>query len=356
MNRQLEQLVEEARLWNALPLLFHVLDKDSTPIPQSLASSYRMQYMQNYLSATIFLRELKNVLDSFAEMSIDVIVLKGAALNANLYPSVGLRPMRDIDLLIHQDDLEESSTILGTLGYEYCLPPARQGIENLQGEGAFVKHGEIPIVIEPHWTLGPTYPYSGRIEAQGLWRRARSVNLAGTDMLVLCPEDSLLHACLHLLQHGQSFRLVPACDIAELIHRYQGSLDWEAFLNRVLEFELCLPVQYSLKKSFELFHPPVPDSVFSELSSYEPSRFEKRVFGLLAGLNGPVGELNLAKLLTIPGIAKKFRYLGSVILPSRQWLMSYYSSAGPNRFKLYTVHMKNVLMTGSKAVFRLAFH
>jgi hypothetical protein len=154
------------------------------------------------------------------------------------------------------------------------------------------------------------------------------------------------------LQHGQSFRLIPACDIAELIRRYQGSLDWRAFLNRVLEFELCLPVQYSLKKSFELFHPPVPDFVFSELSSYEPSRFEKRVFGLLAGLNGPVGEKNLAKLLTIPGIANKLRYFGSVTFPSREWLMSYYPSVGPNRFKLYTAHMKNVLKTGSKILFR----
>jgi len=355
MNKELEQLVEDATLWNALPLLFHVLGKDSIPIPRSLLSLSRTQYMQNYLSITLLLRELRDVLSSSAERGVEVIVLKGAALSADLYPNLGLRPLHDIDLLIHRKELAQLIEILCTLGYERCPPPARDGIENFQGALSFVKDGEFPLVIEPHWTLGPPYPYSGRIEPEGLWHRARRVNLAGVDTLVLCPEDSLLHVCLHLLQHSQRFRLIPACDIAELIRLYQGSLDWEAFLNRALEFELCLPVQYSLKKAFELFHPPIPGFVFNELSSYEPSRFENRLFALHASLSGPVGPVNLAKLLTIPGISQKLRYLSYILLPSKEWLMSYYSSSNPKPLSLYALHIKNVFLTGPKVFFHFAF-
>ena len=355
MNKELEQLVEDARPYNAIPLLFHVLGRDNVSMSQNLASLSRIQYIQNYLSTTLLLRELKDVLSSLVDRGVEVIVLKGAALVTNLYPDLGLRPMRDIDLLIHRKELAQAIEILYDLGYQRHLPPARNGIENLQGEVVCVKDGEFPIVIEPHWTLGPEYPYSGRIKAEGLWHRATRINLAGVDALALCPEDALLHLCLHQFQHCQSFWLIPACDIAELIRHYQGGLDWEAFLNRVLEFGLCLPVQYSLKKTFELFHPPIPGFVFDELTSYKPSRFENRLFTLLVSLSGPVGGGNLAKLLTIPGIAQKLRYLCSILLPSKEWLMSYYSSSNPKPWSLYALHMKNVFLMGSKVLLRFAF-
>ena len=347
--------MEDAKLWNALPLLFHVLGKDNIPIPRSLLSLSRTQYIQNYLSITLLLRELREVLSSSAERGVEVIVLKGAALSPNLYPNLGLRPLRDIDLLIQRKELAQLVEILCTLGYERYPPPARDGIEYLEGELTFVKDGGFPLVIELHWTLGPPYPYSGRIKPEGLWHRARRVNLAGVDTLVLCPEDSLLHACLHLTHHSQGFRLIPACDIAELIRHHQGSLDWEAFLNRALEFELCLPVQYSLKKAFELFHPPIPGFVFNELSAYEPSRFENRLFALHASLSSPVGPGNLVKLLTIPGISQKLRYLSSILLPSKEWLMCYYSSSNPKPLNLYALHIKNVFLTGPKVLFHFAF-
>ena len=100
MNKELEQLVEDARPCNAIPLLFHVLGRDNVSISQNLASLSRIQYIQNYLSTTLLLRKLKDVLSSLADRGVEVIVLKGAALVTTLYPDLGLRPMRDIDLLI----------------------------------------------------------------------------------------------------------------------------------------------------------------------------------------------------------------------------------------------------------------
>jgi hypothetical protein len=353
---ELEQLIVDARQCHALPLLFHVLGKDNILIPQSVVSLSRTQYFQNYLTATLLLRELKNVLGSLAERDIEVIVLKGAALATTLYPNLGLRPMRDIDLLVHQEELAQVIEILDALGYQSYPPPARHGIEKFQGEVSCVKDGEFPIVIEPHWTLGPAYPYSGRIKAEGLWHRARRLDLAGTDTLVLCPEDCLLHLCLHLFHHRrQSYWLISACDMVELIRHYQGDLDWKAFLNRALEFGLCLPVQYSLKRNFELLHSPIPDFVFDELSSYEPGRFESRLFALLSSPNAAVGVGNLSKLLTIPGLRQKLRYLSSILFPSKEWLRSYYSGSNSSLLGLYGVHAKNVFLTGPKVLFTFAF-
>jgi len=355
MNKELEQLVEDARPYNAIPLLFHVLGRDNVSMSQNLASLSRIQYIQNYLSTTLLLRELKAVLSSLVVRGVEVIVLKGAALVTNLYPDLGLRPMRDIDLLIHRKELAQAIEILYDLGYQRHLPPARNGIENLQGEVVCVKDGEFPIVIEPHWTLGPEYPYSGRIKAEGLWHRATRINLAGVDALALCPEDALLHLCLHQFQHCQNFWLIPACDITELVRHYQDCLDWKVFLNRVIEFELCLPVRYSLEKTFKVFHSPIPGFVFNELSSYKPSRFENRIFTFLSSPNGSIGPGSLIKLLTLPGISQKLHYLGSVLFPSKEWLLSYYSSSYTKPLSLYALHMKNTLLTGFKVLSRFVF-
>ena len=205
MTEELEQLVEEARPWNAVPLLFYILSEDTTSLPQSLRSLSRKQYLRNYVVNTLLLKELKNVLDSLAKKSLEVMLLKGAAFNIDVYPLPGLRPMRDIDLLIHREDLATVTEILCAAGYERYPPPARNRIEKFQGEVTYIKGSEFPIIIEPHWTLGPEYPYAGRIEVNGLWSRARKAKLAGAEMLVLCPEDALLHQCLHLFQHCQGF-------------------------------------------------------------------------------------------------------------------------------------------------------
>lgn len=353
MSGKLEQAINSAKLHNALPLLFHILGKEK--IDDTLLPLYRKQYIQNYLSITFLLRELGAVLSSLTEEAIDVIMLKGAALSIDVYPSPGLRPMRDIDLLFHREDLARALSTLSMLGYKRYLPPARNGIEKFQGEITYVKQGDPHIVIEPHWTLGPEYPYSRRIDAAGLWHRAKRVNLAGIDTRVLCPEDTLLHLCLHLFQHCQSFWLIPACDITELTRHYQDSLDWDAFLNRVLEFELCLPVQYSLNITSELFHSRIPDFIFNELGLYNPNLLERRLFVLLANLNGPFGPGNLVKFLTIPGITQKLRYLYSIFFPSKEWLISYYSGYNYKRWRLYAQHMRKIFLRGPKVLFSFAF-
>ena len=355
MNNELEQLIADATPFNALPLLIHILSRDNVSVPQSMISLSRTQYIQNYLFTTLILRELKNVIIALAERGMKVIVLKGAALTLNLYHDLGLRPMRDADLLIHRKDLARVIEIMCHLGYRRYLPPARAGTETFQGEVVCIKDGEFPVVIEPHWTLGPEYPYSGKIQADGLWQRATRINLDGIDTLALCPEDSLLHLCLHLFQHCQSFWLIPACDIAELIRHHKDSLDWRAFLNRVIEFELCLPVRYSLKRTSEVFHLPIPGFVFNELSSYKPSRLDHKLFTLLSSQNNPIGPGNLTKLLTIPGIGRKLRYLGSVLFPSREWLMSYYPCSSTRPLSLYARHMKNAVLTGIEVIFRFVF-
>ena len=177
--------------------------------------------------------------------------------------------------------------------------------------------------------------------------------------MILSPEDSLLHSCLHLVRHCQDGWLASSCDIAELIHHYEDRLDWKAFLNRVFEFNVCLPVQYSLQKTFALFKPPIPSFVLDQLHAYKPGRFERWVF---ASLTSPRdkdggGVVTLVRLLTMPGATLRLRYLGAMLFPGREFMIKRYPALHPKLMAFYYLYrLRDIFWKGVKTLFRLLSH
>jgi hypothetical protein len=322
-----------------LPLLHYTLKRSNSRLVFSSDTSGRIERLRlAILARNVFLfSELKKLLETFAGAGIEAILLKGAMMEG-IYPA-GLRPFTDIDFLVRKEKLRQVIEILGSLEYRYRVPPLRPGAEDLQSGMNYVKPAKLHMAVEPHLTLGAPYPYSGRIEAEGLWQRARRANIAGLDTLILSPEDSLLHACLHLLQHHRSGWFASSCDIVELIYHFKGKLDWEAFLRRVFEFRLCLPVRYSLKSVSGLFETPIPASVLEQLATYEPPRLETYVFGLFTTPRevGLAGMRVLASLLAMPGVRLKLRYLRAMLFPSREFMLSRYAVTDRGRLPWYYI-------------------
>ena len=342
-----------------LPLLQYILKRSNsgTILPGDMDA--KMRKLRQMISArNIFLfEELKRVLQTFDKAGIEAIVLKGVMMQG-IYPP-GLRPFTDMDILIRRQKLPQVIELLCGLGYRPYAPQLRPGAEDFQGAVNYVRAEALTIMIEPHWTLGPPYPYSGRIEIEGLWQRAKTANIAGIDTLILSPEDSLLHSCLQLFQHCQGGWLASSCDIAELIHHYEGSLDWEAFLSRVFEFNVGLPVQYSLEKTFALFKPPIPSFVLEQLHAYKPSRFERWAFASLTSPrdNDGGGVATLVRLLTIPGATLKLRYLRAMLFPCREFMIKRYPASHPKLMAFYYLyHLKAIFFVGFKTLFRLLSH
>ena len=311
------------------------------------------------IARNLFLfHELHRILEIFNRKVIRVIVLKGAALTEGVYPHLWLRFFGDIDLLIRREKLPQVAEILSGLGYRRYVPQLCFGADEFQGAVNYVKEGEPPIMIDAHWTLGPQYPYSSRVDMDGVWERARKAKIAGTDTLVLCPEDFLLHLCLHLFQHWQKVSLTSSSDIAQLTYRCGDELDWQIFLSRVFKFKVSLPVKYALQKTFDLFKPPIPPFVLEQLDTYKPSRFERRIFTSHASSRGKdsEGTVILARLLTMPGITLKLRYIWTLLVPSRDFMIWRYAITNPKLLPFYyLLRVKNSFLMTLKAVVHFTF-
>ena len=172
-------------------------------------------------------RELSWLLPAFAERGIEVLVLKGPALARTHYPQRGLRPFRDLDLLVPERGLAEGAELLGEAGYER----KEDRTDRLHAEHGHLQHVYLDRQRELRVELHGDHLQLGvePAEAVAIWERASVVDFGGASARVLEPHDLLVHLCVHLHRHSFS-RLIWFKDIDLLLRR--SALDWDIVASR----------------------------------------------------------------------------------------------------------------------------
>ncbi|TGO02861.1 hypothetical protein PN36_17935 [Candidatus Thiomargarita nelsonii] len=270
-----ESLVQFAVKQSVAPLLYHRLKTvyPKANIPASLKQNLQKFYLASVMRNTHLYSELSEVLKALRNEDIPVILLKGAHLAQTIYGNTVLRSMCDVDILIKKTDLLKAEEKLLEMGYSssreddidvacakhHHLPP-------------LVKQGSAPIEI--HWTINhPIHPFT--IDTEGLWKRARPTTIAGVEVLVLSPEDLLLHLSLHSAYNNffkQGLRSL--CDIFETIRHYQNEIDWTQLEHRASQWNAKNPVYLILRLARELLPANVPDEL---LNALKPKKFDERL-------------------------------------------------------------------------------
>jgi hypothetical protein len=96
-------------------------------------------------------RQLAQIGVALAERRIPACVLKGAEFADRLYPSPGLRPFTDIDLLVPESARGEIDKVLADLGYT----PHAASMKHATGyaEQSWKPPGAVGGTVEVHWNL-----------------------------------------------------------------------------------------------------------------------------------------------------------------------------------------------------------
>jgi hypothetical protein len=206
--------------------------------------------------------DLRVVVDALRARHIDVLILKGPHLTASVYRSMSARLTSDLDLMVRVKDLAAAGKTMEVLGYR---PRAAYLVDDsvdpylFQHLPRFSKDRATP--VEVHWTIGVTNP----LEVEGLWSRAVLERIADRDVLVLSPEDSVVHLCGHAgHHHGFECGARPLCDIAATI-RHNKNLDWSAVVSRSRAWGWARANALVLQLTKELVGGDVPDYVLTEL-------------------------------------------------------------------------------------------
>jgi putative nucleotidyltransferase-like protein len=324
------------------PALGWVFKAAPAAMPPAVRERLSRHLAESTAGQLILSRELVRLLEAFDRQNVPVIPLKGPALAEALYPHPGLRPCRDLDLLIRRQALVTVDGLLQGLGYRRLADDHSWSFD-VAYDRATLYEGPRGVRVDLHWSLvsDPRFAWD---EADGLtvWERAVKQPLDGGQALGLCPEDLLLYLAVHLAVHHGLTGLLWYWDLARLLGRTADGLDWETVVARSSRWRVRTVLYFVLLGCERLFGVSAPAAVLSRLRARGP---RAAALGWLVR-HHEADRLrrleHLIALLLVDHARDLIRPLRSVVLPSPAWVRARYGDAGPSLLGHYLAHWRRL--------------
>ncbi len=246
------ETLQQSNKHGVTPLLYQRLQTAglSPDIPADILLRLRKIYLTSTARNMRLYHELSKLLAVLQKNAIPIIVLKGAYLAEIVYGNIALRPMSDVDLLVKKQDLARSQQKLLQAGFS----PRNSRL-----------------VLDLHWCIENSL--TDFIDMEKIWENAQPAVVAGVEVLVLSPEDLIVHLCLHLAFH-HLFRVAglrSLCDIRETIKYYSPQIEWQQIRSRAREWGVSNVVCLPLLLARDMIGARIPDDVMED---FKPERLD----------------------------------------------------------------------------------
>jgi hypothetical protein len=286
--------------------------------------------------------ELGRVLRRCRAERLEVIVLKGPALAETVYPDPGLRPFSDLDLLVRPADRLRMDAVLRDLGHRRVADEHSWDFD-IAFDGATVYEAPAGVRVDLHWSLLTEPRFAcNRGELQAVWERSAPITVAGEPALGLGREDLVLHLATHLAVHHTLAGWLRHWDLALVLERAGGDLDWDALLARAARWRVRHALFFVLLGVRSAFGTPVPASALAALRPAGPRA------ALLAALVRAVDARRLERLeylVTLLLVDRGRDVCGALrqaLWPPADWMRARYRLAAGSRSALYLTHARRL--------------
>jgi hypothetical protein len=259
-----DAFVRLARRHRLLPLCARHLNRLAPDqVPAEPMEVMRRYTEQNVRRSLLLTGELRTIMRLLEEVGIPALAYKGPVLAQDVYGSVALRDMLDLDILVRKGDALRARELLFERGYRSCVPTGARWDSYLLWSGCNFPliHDAAGFVVELHWTPETCFPEALLRE---LWQRGEGVSLAGMDVQTFARQDLLLLLCLHGCRHLWE-RLDWVTGVAELLRVTEVAWDEVIWLASCLGGRRALYLGLAL--THELMGAPVPEDVLRRARS-----------------------------------------------------------------------------------------
>lgn len=220
-----DDLPAQAEAHGLGPLLYTYLRQAGVALPPGVQRELQGLYLRHRHANEVRTRVLSKILAVFSVAGIETRVLKGAALAHLIYPQPGLRPMRDMDLLVKKSEALRAQTLLAELGFAAPLPAH---LPDKHLPAAARQTEGLSVSVELHHNLfNMAYPASFSLEQAT--ESPLTFTVAGQPAGALGCAEMLWHLCEHVTYHTnvwESLRLIWVADIVGLAERFAAEIDW----------------------------------------------------------------------------------------------------------------------------------
>jgi hypothetical protein len=215
-----------------LPLLEASLEHHDIAVGQPLRSYLRKGAHREELRGELYAAVLEETVHALHSAGVPTLLLKSAALSMTLYQRTPLRQGYAIDLLVHPNQMAAAVAALDAAGF----------IAGPLGAGAAVhrdfRHTSgLAVSLHSRLFLMPQFAISG---AQ-LRQRRQTVRVRERNMLVISPEDNLVHLCAHGLYSPSRHNVRWLCEAYYLL-RHTPQLNWRQLVATTISARLAAPM------------------------------------------------------------------------------------------------------------------
>ena len=347
-------IIEKMRQEGVAETIFHNLRKNHTQhlVPPATYTALSDQYYKNLRRNLSVICELKGILILLKESEIPCIVLKGIALAEHIYPSIAMRGMSDIDILVKKSELYAVDELLSSQGYIARDSSVSSAIDNPEGYLAsleYRKENGSLLNLHIHWhivnTSVPATMFVKHVDIERIWEKAVDARVADADVYMLCPEHLIIYLCEHALRIGHSFdRLILITDIFYALKAYEKNIDWHFLVEESRRFNLDRLVYFSLSVVKSYASSNIPEEYLRRLKPSDISlgeRFFQRLQFNNRRIRGSSYFIYLAMNRTF---SDKMKFLFRTLFPPRQILLQrLYIRDGATTTSHYTARVREVL-------------
>lgn len=235
-------------------------------------STLRGVHRRAWCENQVLFHKMAATLAEFRRASIDTLLLKGAALAVLHYRDCGLRPMRDFDVLVPEEQAQAALGVLDDAGWR----PDRRLPRKLDRAFTSFRHSICMHhpdgrEIDLHWhaLYWCCYPGADR----EFWEHSVPLEIGGVSTRALSAEDELIVTCAHGVVWSEPPPIRWIADAVAIL-RASPSFDWSRVLDFAARNRLVLPFRYALGY-LKTFGTPVPAGVLDSLERLPVTRIDR---------------------------------------------------------------------------------
>lgn len=268
------QIAEWLTFWqNALPWFVARLQAEKIAVPPAISERLQLIDQDSRLRTTKMLASCVEILTALQQANIPAMPLKGAVLAGRYYADGLSRPLGDLDIFIHPQDIRTAGRVLRQLGYTFLKQTAKEVVYTT---GQRVSHPYNPDNIRPvelqHQALNE---YGGLVHhiAPLLWQQSEEFALwAG----VRCQVPRLAALFHHVVAHASEDLLMQRGKLMEIndiftLAQAMSSNDWQLFRDGLTPAGARF-LYPALTFSHQFYPLPIPVEIMSWLKGHTPPK------------------------------------------------------------------------------------
>lgn len=196
----------------------------SRQLPKDIAAASKKLRLESLVRNNVYLKELQELAFLFAQESLPILALKGAALAPLYYKDIGCRPMGDLDVLVREHDLRKAIDLIIENGWTAVMDKSgqQQYITPRFNHAFSFEHPDKCAQLDLH--VHCYHSALWRNIDEPFWQNSLPhPNYEG--VLCLSDTDNLMHVCNHGVAQNHHAPVRWAMDAYQIIAN--GNIDWD---------------------------------------------------------------------------------------------------------------------------------